>query len=227
MSGKLYVVATPIGNMEDLTYRGLRILTEVDTIACEDTRVTVKILERYKIPHKPLLSLHTHSDDKRHREVLDSILGGQNVAYVTDAGTPGMNDPGGKLVEEAYAAGIPVVPVPGPSVLTAAMSCCGFPMERFTYIGFLPHKKGRSTMIREIAEREEPTIFLESTHRIEKALTELVAALDPGRQIYVGRELTKKFETHLRGTATEVQALLGKGSSKGEFIVIVGQKKNG
>jgi 16S rRNA (cytidine1402-2'-O)-methyltransferase len=222
MSGTLSIVATPIGNMEDMTFRAVRILTEADAIACEDTRVTVKILERYKLPHKPLISLHHHSPETKIQEVIEAVHGGQNIAYVTDAGTPGMNDPGGKLVEQAFAAGVTVVPIPGPSVLTAAISCCGFPMEHFVYIGFLPHKKGRSTIIREIAEREEATIFLESTHRIEKALDELVTALDPSRKIYVGRELTKKFETHLRGTADEVRDLLKAGSMKGEFVVVVG-----
>ncbi len=224
MSGTLFVVATPIGNMEDLTLRALKTLEEADAIACEDTRVTVKILERYKLPHQPLISLHHHSAEGKLKEVIDAILGGQNIAYVTDAGTPGVNDPGGKLVEAAFAAGIVVTPIPGPSALTAAISCCGFPMERFSYEGFLPHKKGRSTRIREIAERDEPTVFLESTHRINKALDELTKVLDASRQIYVGRELTKKFETHLRGTVDEVAALLKKASSKGEFVVIIGPK---
>lgn len=224
MSGILSIVATPIGNMEDMTFRAVRTLQEVDAIACEDTRVTVKILERYKMPHKPLISLHHHSEDAKIKEIIDAILGGQNIAYVTDAGTPGMNDPGGKLVEQAYKAGVMVTPIPGASILTSAISCCGFPMERFAYIGFLPHKKGRSTIIKEIAARDEVTVLLESTHRIEKAMEELVGALDADRQVYLGRELTKKFESHLRGTAAEVQAMLKKGSAKGEFIVIIGPR---
>lgn len=222
MHGTLSLVATPIGNMEDLTFRALQTLKDVDAIACEDTRVTVKILERYKLPHKPLISLHHHSEPGKIQEVLDAILGGQNIAYVTDAGTPGVNDPGGHLVEAAFAAGITVTPIPGPSALTAAISCCGFAMERFTYEGFLPHKKGRSTRIRELASRDEATVLLESTHRIGKLLDELADALDTGRHIYVGRELTKKFETHLRGTVDEVRALLSESSSKGEFVVIIG-----
>src|SRR3989344_5218684 len=212
MSGTLSIVATPIGNMEDMTFRAVRILTEADAIACEDTRVTVKILERYKLPHKPLISLHYHSPETKIKEVIDAIRGGQNVAYVTDAGTPGMNDPGGRLVEAAFAAGIPVVPIPGPAALTAAISCCGFPMEQFTYIGFLPHKKGRSALIRFMAAREEPTVFLESTHRIKKTMDELTDALPPGRILYVGRELTKAFETHVRGTAADVRTILEKKS---------------
>jgi 16S rRNA (cytidine1402-2'-O)-methyltransferase len=125
-------------------------------------------------------------------------------------------------VEAAYAAGITVEPIPGPSALTAAISVCGFPMERFTYIGFLPTKKGRSTIIKELAAREEPTVFFESTHRIAKALDELAAHLSPSRLLYVGRELTKMHESNLRGTISEVKALLGKGSSKGEFVLVVG-----
>jgi 16S rRNA (cytidine1402-2'-O)-methyltransferase len=221
MSGTLSIVATPIGNMDDLTFRAVQTLTDADAIACEDTRVTVKILERYKLPHKPLISLHHHSGEEKVKEVIDAILGGQNIAYVSDAGTPGVNDPGGKLVEQAFVAGIPVTPIPGASALTSAISCCGFPMERFRYVGFLPHKKGRSTLIKEIAASDEAAVILESTHRIDKAMEEFVSVLEPERLVYVGRELTKKFETHLRGTASEVKALLEKGSQKGEFIIIV------
>jgi 16S rRNA (cytidine1402-2'-O)-methyltransferase len=224
MHGTLFMVATPIGNMDDLTMRGLQVLTDADAIACEDTRVTVKILERYKLPHKPLISLHHHSPEQKINELIQAVQGGQNIAYVTDAGTPGMNDPGGKLVERAFEEGVEITPIPGPSALTAAISCCGFPMEHFTYVGFLPHKKGRSTAIREMSERESATIFLESTHRIQKAMEELASVLDADRLIYVGRELTKKFETHLRGTATQIQTRLQKEPSKGEFIVIVGPR---
>jgi 16S rRNA (cytidine1402-2'-O)-methyltransferase len=224
MPGLLSIVATPIGNMEDITLRALQTLKEADAIACEDTRVTVKILERYELPHKPLISLHHHSDDKKIREVIEALESGQRIAYVSDAGTPGVNDPGGKLVEAAVAAGITVTPIVGASALTAAISVCGFPMERFTYVGFLPHKKGRQTLVKEIAERDDATVFLESTHRIEKALDELTDVLDADRQIYIGRELTKKFETHLRGTITDVRSQLKKGSAKGEFIVIIAPK---
>lgn len=226
MPGRLSIVATPIGNLEDITLRAIRLLTEADVIACEDTRVTSKLLARYKIPRKPLISLHHHSPEIKIKELADSILAGQNAAYVTDAGTPGVNDPGGKLAAAAYAAGLAVEPIPGPSALTAAMSVCGFPMEHFTYIGFLPHKKGRIAVMREIAERREPTVFLESTHRIAKAFDELSHHLDPSRLIYVGRELTKKFETNLRGTVDEVRALKKGKSSKGEFVVIVGPQRN-
>ncbi|MEN9558522.1 MAG: hypothetical protein RL141_891 [Candidatus Parcubacteria bacterium] len=221
MPGILSVVATPIGNMGDITLRAIETLKAAEAIACEDTRVTVKILERYAIAHKPLISLHHHSAEGKITEVVNVLLDGKNIAYVSDAGTPGVNDPGGKLVEAAVEAGIAVTPIPGASAVTAAISVCGFPMERFTYVGFLPHKKGRSTLIKDIAAREDATIFLESTHRIEKALDEFADVLDPDRKVYVGRELTKKFETHLRGTIAQIQAQLKEGSAKGEFIVII------
>lgn len=221
MPGTLSLVATPIGNMEDITLRALQTLKDADAIACEDTRVTVKILERHKLPHKPLISLHHHSSNKKMEEVITALQSGQHIAYVSDAGTPGVNDPGGKLVEAAVAAGIAVTPIPGASALTAAISVCGFPMERFTYVGFLPHKKGRQTLLKEIAERNDATIFLESTHRIGKALDELADVLDPDRRVYVGRELTKKFETHYRGTIADIRAAFKKGSTKGEFIVVI------
>jgi 16S rRNA (cytidine1402-2'-O)-methyltransferase len=222
MPGRLSLVATPIGNLEDITLRAIRTIEEADILVCEDTRVTTKLLVHFKMPHKPLLSLHHHSPEERIKEVIDALLNGQNVAYASDAGTPGVNDPGGKLVEAAYAAGIKVEPIPGPSALTAAISVCGFPMEHFVYVGFLPHKKGRIKMIKEISEREEPTVFFESTHRIAKALDELASHLSPSRIIYLGRELTKMHESNLRGTIDEVRAMLEKGSSKGEFVIIVG-----
>lgn len=221
MLGTLFVVATPIGNMEDITLRALEILKQVSVIACEDTRVTGKLLERYAIKKKTLVSIHHHSDAKKLNDVIRLLQQGSDVAYVSDAGTPGVNDPGGKLVEAAVEADIPITTLPGASALTAAISACGFPMERFTYVGFLPHKKGRRSLIAEIAERKEATIFLESTHRIAKALDELADVLDPHRRIYIGRELTKKFETHLRGTIADVRTQLKKGSAKGEFTVIV------
>ncbi len=220
MSGTLYVVATPIGNLEDLTLRAQRVLSEVGMIACEDTRVTSKLLAHLKIK-KPLLALHQHSGAGHFRRLMEELGRGTDVAYVCDAGTPGMNDPGGQLVEACAEHGIPVVPIPGASSLTAAISVCGFPMDDFTYVGFIPHKKGRETLFREIAERETPTIFLESTHRIMKTLDQLALALQKDRKVFVGRELTKLHETLYRGTVDEVRVSIQSTSSKGEFIVIV------
>ncbi len=222
MSGLLSIVGTPIGNLEDITARAVRVLGEADAIACEDTRVTSKLLAHLKIA-KPLVSVHEHSNLKAVNTLVSRMKAGERIAYVCDAGTPGMNDPGGKLVEAASEAGIKIEVIPGPSALTAAISVCGFPMDDFTYIGFIPHKKGRETLFKQMAEREMPTIFLESTHRIMKTLEALAKHLDSNRKIFVGRELTKIHETHYRGLITDVVQQLKTTSTKGEFIVIIGQ----
>lgn len=223
MKGKIAIVATPIGNLQDFTSRGLETLRQVDAILCEDTRVTSKLLAAFEIS-KPLISVHEHSSDAKLDALIREVEAGKNLAYVCDAGTPGMNDPGGKIVERAYQAQILIEPIPGASALTLAISCCGFAMDEFTYLGFAPHKKGRQTFFTEIAERKTPTIFLESTHRILKALEQLIATLDPNRLIFIGRELTKMHETLYRGTASEVLAQLQRTSTKGEFILIVGNQ---
>lgn len=224
MSGTLFIVATPIGNLEDVTARAVRVLGEADAIACEDTRVTSKLLAHLEIS-KPLLSVHEHTNPRAVAALVERLKKGERIAYACDAGTPGMNDPGGKLVAAAYEAGVRIEPIPGPSALTAAISVCGFAMDEFTYVGFIPHKKGRETLFKEMAERETPTIFLESTHRIMKTLDALAKHLDPERVIFVGRELTKLHETLYRGMITDiVQQLVGT-STKGEFIVILGPSR--
>jgi 16S rRNA (cytidine1402-2'-O)-methyltransferase len=224
MSGILYVVATPIGNLEDLTLRAIAILKEVDIIACEDTRVTKKLLSHLGI-QKPMFALHEHSGLGHMNRCIDELRQGKVLAYVSDAGTPGVNDPGGKFVERCFKEGIRVEPIPGPSALTAAISVCGFPMDEFTYVGFLPHKKGKQTMVREMSERKTPTMFFESTHRILPSLETLRAMIDPMRYVFIGRELTKMHETLYRGTIDEVIKQLQATSTKGEFVVIVGPKK--
>lgn len=221
MSGILSLVATPIGNLEDITLRAVRILGEADMILCEDTRVTSKLLAHLGI-RKPLRSLHEHSQWSVIDQYIDQLKKGASLVSVCDAGTPGVNDPGGKLVEAAYAAGIHIQPIPGPSALTAAISVCGFPMDDFVYMGFVPHKKGRETFFREVAERPLPTIFFESTHRIEKALDGLAKFLEPTRLLFCGRELTKMHETLYRGTLDEVRQSLQATSLKGEFVFIIG-----
>lgn len=226
MPGKLSIVATPIGNLEDMTLRALRVLRECDLIACEDTRVTSKLLAAYDIS-KPLRSLHEHSKTGQSSKLIEEIRNGKHVCYVSDAGTPGMNDPGGRLVAEAFASNLAVEPIPGTSALTAAISVCGFPMDDFMYLGFAPHKKGRKTFFEELAERKIPSVFLESTHRIEKALTSLEATLQPARLVFVGRELTKMHETLYRGMIAEVKQGIAATSTKGEFIVIVGPAPKG
>jgi len=223
MSGTLSIVATPIGNLSDITLRAIDTLNSCDLIVCEDTRVTSKLLAGHEI-QKPLSSIHAHSVDADIRRIVEKLKAGTNVAYVSDAGTPNVNDPGGILAEAAFEAGITIVPIPGASALTAAMSVCGLPMEHFVYMGFVPHKKGRQTFFNETAERKEPTVFLESTYRIDKTLDSLAETLDAERIVFVGRELTKMHETLYRGTAIAVRDRIHATSQKGEFVIIVGPK---
>lgn len=222
MPGTLYMVATPIGNLEDVTFRAVRVLKEVSAVACEDTRVTRKLLQHLGIG-TPMVALHEHSDERALERLVARLEAGESLAYVSDAGTPGVNDPGGKLVEFAFARGLAVVPVPGPSALSAAISVCGFPMDDFTYLGFVPHKKGRETFFKDVAARETPSVFFESTHRMEKTMEALAMHLAPGRRLFIGRELTKLHETLYRGTVDEVRAALQATSWKGEFVVIIGR----
>jgi len=219
---KLYIVATPIGNLEDFSLRAQRILNEVDFIACEDTRVTKKLTDHFNI-QKSLISFHAQSSAVKMKEILDLLQEGNDLALVSDAGTPGINDPGGKLIEEAlklFGDEISIIPIPGPSALTTILSISGFPAEHFTYLGFPPNKKGREKFFKNIAQTEETAVFLESTYRIIKAL-ETLKELMPNRKIVVGRELTKLYESVYRGTSEEVLEKIKKGSTKGEFVVVL------
>lgn len=224
MPGLIYIAGTPIGNLKDLTFRVKEALEQADFIICEDTRVTSKLLAGLGV-RKTLKAWHQRSNDAQLGKLLDEIAQGKTAVYVSDAGTPGVNDPGGKMVAEAIKAGIEVVPLPGPSALTAAISVCGFPMERFVYLGFAPHKKGRQTYFREISEREEAVVFFESTHRLMKALESLAEALGEERQVFVGRELTKMHETLYRGNAKDVMEAIKATSDKGEAVILVAPKK--
>ena len=221
---KLYIVATPIGNLEDITMRAIRVFGEVDLILAEDKRVSRKLLDHYEIK-KEMLSWHQHSKIKDWQKVKDLLKGGKDIALITDAGTPGVSDPGGKLIELVLNE-VPeteIIPLPGPSSLTAIISVAGVPMERFLFLGYLPHKKGRQTLFTQIKDSTIPVVFFESVHRIMKALDQL---LDCDRQLIVGRELTKKFETVYRGTAKEVLEILSKDivQQKGEFVIIVNNR---
>ena len=218
----LYVVGTPIGNLEDMTLRALRILKEVDLIACEDTRVTKKLLVHYQI-NKPLVSYHQHSQISKINFLIQELMVGKKVALVTDAGMPGISDPGSLLVKAAVQENIKVEVIPGPSAATAALSVSGLPVDRFLFLGFLPHKKGRETMIKEIIASEQSVIFYESVHRILKTLGQL-KQFGLKREFAVCRELTKKFESIYRGTVEEVLEQLLKDRVKGEFVVIVSNK---
>ncbi|MBN1779101.1 MAG: 16S rRNA (cytidine(1402)-2'-O)-methyltransferase [Candidatus Buchananbacteria bacterium] len=217
----LYVVATPIGNLEDITLRALETLKSVDLIVCEDTRVTKRLLDRYQI-NKPVLSYHQHSDLIKIQHIVDQLKNEKNVALVSDAGTPGISDPGNQLVAAAAQAEIKVVPIPGPSAVVSALSVAGVPTDNFIFYGFLPHKKGRQTIIGQIAENKMTSVFYESPHRILKALEQLKDVIsDPGRQIIVCRELTKIYEEVVRGTIDEVFEYFNLKPIKGEFVVVV------
>ena len=218
--GILYIVATPIGNLNDITLRALAVLKSVDVILCEDTRVTKNLLDHFDID-KPLLSYHHHSDTRKVNEIKELVFEGKNLALVTDAGTPGISDPGNMLVSQLATSNIRtvIIPIPGPSALTAALSVSGFPTDKFLFLGFPPHKNKRQKFFKEVAETEHTVIFYESGHRILKCLEELKEILDPKRQVVVCRELTKKFETIYRGTAEEL--LIAMKDERGEFVVVI------
>lgn len=218
----LYIVATPIGNLEDLSSRAIRILKEADLILCEDTRRTKKLLDHYQIK-TPVLSYHQHSKLKRINEILGFLKDGKNIALVSDAGTPGVSDPGNKLVSEIIKIldnQVKIVPIPGPSALLAAVSISGFPMDKFLFLGFPPTKKKRKKFFEEIINSRYPVIFYESPYRILKTLNEL-GIMSPELKVIVCRELTKKFETVYRGSIPEVVEQLKKEEIRGEFVVIV------
>ena len=221
----LYVIGSPIGNLEDVSKRALRILSEVDLILCEDTRVTKKLLERYNIK-TPTLSYHQHSKLQKIDYILSLLKQGKNLALVSDAGTPGISDPGNKLVNLITRPGriVRIMSIPGPSAVTAAACVSGFPMDRFLFLGFPPTKRKRKKFFVEIVNSKYPVIFYESPYRIIKTLKEL-SSLVGNREIVVCRELTKKFETIYRGKIEEVIREIEKDKIKGEFVVIVEGKK--
>lgn len=229
--GKLFVVATPIGNLKDITMRALETLQSVDYILCEDTRVTKKLLAHYQI-NKPTISYHQHSTESKIKEIIQLLAEGKNLALVTDAGTPGISDPGNRLISvilerdsSSQQAGTQndkdvIIPIPGSCAAIAALSVSGFPTDKFYFAGFPPHKNKRQKFFKELATREETIVFYESTHRILKTLSELQTFM-PQREIMVARELTKQFETIYRGTAAEVLEKIKKGPIKGEFVVVI------
>jgi 16S rRNA (cytidine1402-2'-O)-methyltransferase len=220
MPGTLYLVATPIGNLEDITLRALRTLRECDAVAAEDTRHTGHLLRHFDIS-KPLLSYFKFNEAKRSEEILERLRRGERIALVTDAGTPGISDPGERVVQAAIAAGFRVEAVPGPCAVIAALTASGLPTNEFHFIGFLPHKPGQRRKALERASNVSGTLVLyESPYRIEKLLAEL-AEIGPDRRIVLARELTKKFEEFLRGTPAELLAILKKRILKGEFVVLV------
>ena len=238
-NGTLYIVATPIGNLGDITLRAIETLKNADLVLCEDTRVTQKILNHFEIKTKTL-SYHEHSDEKKIKEIKSLLEEGKNLALVTDAGTPGISDPGNYLINqlitsqkvnnvvrevplgdpsEGESRSIKIIPIPGPSALTAALSISGFATDKFIFLGFPPHKKKRKQFFQEVGGSNYTVCFYESSHRIKKCLADLAEVLDNSRQICLGRELTKKFETIYRGTILEIIKM--DISEKGEFVVVV------
>ena len=223
MSGTLYLVATPIGNLEDITYRAVRTLREADLIACEDTRQTRKLLDHYGI-RKPLVSYHEHNEAARSEELISRLETGASVALVSDAGMPLVSDPGYRVVIAAIRAGIPVVPVPGPSALVAALAASGLATDSFSFGGFLPAKAGqREKALETLRDQTATAIFYETPHRIVEALADIERVLGD-RPVVVARELTKMHEEFVRGTASEVrEALAGRAAVKGEITLLIGK----
>lgn len=213
----LYVVATPIGNLDDMTFRAVEVLRSVEKVYCEDTRRTRILLARFNLT-TPTESFHQHSDQKI-EAIVRELKSGADFAYVTDAGTPGINDPGGKLVAAARAAGVQIVPVPGASAVTALLSVAGIPSEKFYFAGYVPTKKGRETFIKKILGRDESTVFFETAPRLHKFFDQLINLGGENRRLIVGRELTKQFEEVVDGTPTELKAHFA--APKGELVLVL------
>ena len=229
MSAKLSIVATPIGNLEDVSARALRTLKECDAVLCEDTRVTGKLLSHYDIK-KPLVSYHAHSGRAKYEKILERIEGGEHLALVSDAGTPSISDPGALLVDtirKQYGESVVIETIPGPSAVTAALALSGFSSDSFLFLGFPPHKKGRKTFFEAIATSPYTTVFYESPHRIMKALESLAEVLTPERRVAVCRELSKLYEESVIGTAPQVLARFTErpDTVRGEFVVVIESPK--
>lgn len=217
----LYIVSTPIWNLEDITYRAVRTLGEVDLVACEDTRTSATLLNHYNIK-KSLISFHSHSGVAKTDKIIAELKSGKNVALISDAGTPGISDPGYALIKEALENDIEVVPIPWVTACITALSASGMPSNHFLYLGFLPIKKGRQTMLKKLQNKEETVIIYESVHRIVRTLEDFIEYFGADTQIVVARELTKKFEEFKRGTIQEIFDYFNtnKDKVKGEFVII-------
>jgi 16S rRNA (cytidine1402-2'-O)-methyltransferase len=226
-SGTLFIVATPIGNLEDLTPRARQTLAEVDLIAADDTRHTGRLLSHFGVKTR-LLALHDHNEAEIAGKVVDKLLAGQSVALVSDAGTPLVSDPGYRLVKAAHQRGVPVSPIPGPSALTAALSAAGLPTDKFSFEGFLPTKeKARADALAALANETRTMVFYESVHRIVETLEALLAAFGPDRLSFLGRELSKLHEQCVHATLGELLQRIRDNEipRKGEFVVVVAGSK--
>ncbi len=224
MYGILYIVATPIGNLEDITLRALRVLKEADFVFAEDTRVTKKLLQHYNI-QTHLESYHQHSSENTTFRIAEFLRQGKNCALVTDAGTPGISDPGNELVARLLGilgADLKIVPIPGASALTALASVSGLQTQNLVFLGYPPTKKGRKTFFEKLTQfKEIPKVLYESPYRVIKTVDELSAACGSDAKIVIGRELTKKFETIFRGTVAEAKEMLKKDKTRGEYTIII------
>ena len=221
---KLYIIATPIGNLQDISARALETLRSVDFILCEDTRHTQKLLSFYNISNK-LVSYHQHSNQRKTNYILSLLIEGHDIALVSDAGTPGISDPGNKLISLAIEKinELEVIPIPGPCALITALSISGFPTDKFTFYGFIPQKKGRRKILGKIIDSSLTSVFYESGHRIQKTLN-ILLELNLKKRIVICRELTKKFETIYRGTAEDLLPLMKDKALKGEFTIVIANK---
>jgi 16S rRNA (cytidine1402-2'-O)-methyltransferase len=222
--GKLYVVPTPIGNLEDITLRAIRVLKEVDLIIAEDTRQSLKLLNHFEIK-KTIQSYHMHNEHKVLQRYVDEILGGKNIALVSDAGTPAISDPGFLLVRECLKNNIKVDCLPGATAFVPALVKSGLPADSFCFEGFLPEKKGRQTMLKKLCEEERTIILYESPHRLLKTLKQFIEYFGAERLISVSRELTKTFEETVNGTIQEVLTHFENNIVKGEFVIVIDGKK--
>lgn len=217
---KLYLVPTPVGNLGDMTYRGVEVLRQVDLILAEDTRTSRVLLQHYGID-TPMQSYHIHNEHQTVASLVERLLGGTTIAIVTDAGTPGISDPGFLLVREAVKAGVAVECLPGATAFVPALIDSGLPCDRFTFLGFLPHKKGRQTALNALADEQRTMVIYESPFRLVKLLDELIAVLGPDRQVSVSREISKLHAETARGTLAEVLAHFQQKEVKGEIVVVL------
>jgi 16S rRNA (cytidine1402-2'-O)-methyltransferase len=221
VSGTLYVVATPIGNLEDMTYRAVRILQEVNLIAAEDTRHSRKLLDHYAIKTQ-LISYHEHNEEQRSAQLLERLQAGESLALISDAGTPCIADPGYRLVSRCRRAGLSVAAVPGPSALIAALSISGLPTDAFRFVGFLPAKShGRRQMLEQFNQEQQTVAFYEGPHRLLACLQDIVEVCGADRQLSVARELTKRHEELFSGTAAEAVAFYAEGKVRGELVLLL------
>lgn len=223
VSPKLYLVPTPIGNLEDITLRAINVLKSVDVVLAEDTRTSGNLLKHLGIS-KPMQSYHIHNEHQTVQKIIARILKGESMALVSDAGTPAVSDPGFLLVRECLKNGVEVECLPGPTAFVPALVNSGLPSDRFTFEGFLPHKKGRQTRLTELKEEERTMIFYESPHRLLKSLEQFAEYFGGDRQASVSRELTKMFEETVRGTLTEIITYFTEKTIKGEIVIVVSGK---